>query len=462
MDPATKVLSEFIHKAGPRTLPSPLYALAKRYVLDTIGATIFGATKPWSQMIMRYVRGLCASGGRSTVLGAEWLAAPALASLVNGSAAHAFELDDVHDGSLLHPGVAVVPAALAVAESESSSGTDFLTSVIVGYELIVRAGLGVGSVPHMMRGFHTTGTAGVFGSAAAAAKLLGHDAVTTANALGIAGSLAGGLMEFSQSGGMVKRLHAGRAAEGGVMAAYLAGDGFTGPNTVLEGKYGFCQAFSHAPEPERLLAGLGEKFMIEEITVKPYSCCSDLHGTIDCMKKLVAKHRITPDGIRKIIVDTYSKVIEQNALDGSTSIMAAQYSVPFTAAASLFYDLGDPRSYRDELLGDGRVKELSKKVELRLDRQFDADYARKMSTRVTVETKDGKSHTAQVINAKGHFQNPLSPAEVQSKFRMLAAETLGTNGADAVINLVDELERQQSLQPLSKLLRAVQHVEQAI
>jgi 2-methylcitrate dehydratase PrpD len=394
-----------------------------------------------------------AKNNKSSILGASWRASAGLAALVNGTAGHAFELDDVHDESLLHPGTVVVPAALAICEDVDGSGAELLTAVIVGYELIARAGLGVGALAHMMGGFHSTGTNGVFGAAASAASLFKLDTTRTADAFGIAGSLAGGIMEFSQSGGMVKRLHAGRAAEGGVLAASLAAEGFTGPHTVLEGMYGYCTTFSSAPELERLVTDLGKRFAIEEITVKPYACCSDQHGTIDCLASIRAKTGIKPEQVKRIVIHTYDKVIKQNSARKWPSVMAAQYSVVFTAAASFFHDLGDPHSYDPGTIGDPRIAAMAEKVELVQDSKFQALYPRKMPTRVEIETVTGEKHQAEIFGAKGHFENPMSASEIEAKFRKLTSGILSAGQIDRVFEAVSALDRGPSIEPLMEALR---------
>lgn len=455
MNQPTLRLAEWTSKAGPNNLPPVLYVLAKQYLLDTIGVTVFGSTRPWSKMVARYGE-KCAAGAvnnRSSIIGTSLRATAGTAALVNGAAGHAFELDDVHDESLLHPGTVVVPAALAVCEDVGGSGADLLTSIIAGYELIARVGLGVGSLAHMMGGFHSTGTNGVFGAAASAASLLRLDTERTANAFGVAGSLAGGIMEFSQSGGMVKRLHAGRAAEGGVLAAYLAAEGFTGPHTVLEGIYGYCATFSSKPEPERLLADLGKRFAIEEITVKPYACCSDQHGTIDCIAQIRAKAGIVPEDVKRIVIHTYDKVIKQNAAREWPSVMSAQYSVIFTAAATFFYDLGDPRSYVAEKIADPRIAALATKVELVQDVKFQALYPRAMPTRIEIETVSGDKFEAETFCAKGHFKNPMSAAEVEAKFRKLTAGILLPAQIDRAIQAVCEIDTEKSIAALMDALK---------
>jgi 2-methylcitrate dehydratase PrpD len=455
MNQPTLTLAEWTANANPRNLPPHLYELGKRYLVDTIGVTVFGSTRPWSKIVARYGE-KCAAGAvyaKSTLIGTNSRAPAGTAALVNGTAGHAFELDDVHDESLLHPGTVVVPAALAVCEDIGGSGADLLTAIIVGYELIARVGLGVGSLAHMMGGFHSTGTNGVFGAAASAARLLGLDTERTADAFGVAGSLAGGIMEFSQSGGMIKRLHAGRAAEGGVLAAYLAAEGFTGPHTVLEGVYGYCATFSTKPEPERLLAGLGERYAIEEITVKPYACCSDQHGTIDCIAEIRAKTGIGPEQVKRIVVHTYDKVIKQNASREWPSVMSAQYSVVFTAAATFFHDLGDPRSYVAEKIADPRVAALAAKVELVQDPRFQALYPRAMPTRIEIETVSGEKFLAETLCAKGHFKNAMSAAEVEAKFRKLTAGVLSPAQIDGAIESIDDLHNARSIASLMDCLQ---------
>lgn len=450
MSNETRQLAEFVAEASPENLPGHLYDCAKDCILDTLGVVLFGTTQPWSEMIASYGRRMAAGATQSsaTIIAKDWKAPPGIASLVNGAAGHAFELDDVHDESLLHPGTVVVPAALAVGEDVKVTGQELMTAVIVGYELMVRAGLGVGAVSHMLGGFHSTGTNGVFGAAATAAKLLRLDAPRTVHSLGVAGSMAGGLMEFSQTGGMVKRIHAGRAAESGIIAAYLAAEGFTGPSSVLEGEYGFCKVFSSDPEPERLLRRPEGAYAIEETTRKPYACCSDLHAGIDCIADIRRKADVDPEKVARIVIHCYEKLVRQNTLDGTASIMAAQYSITFTIAAAFYYDMSDPRVYRADVIADPRIARLAERVEVRVDPEFDAIYPRKMPTRIEVEMADGRMLTAQVIGAKGHFENPMSAGDLEAKFRNLAEGILSPRQVDDAITAVAELNRADSLRDL--------------
>jgi 2-methylcitrate dehydratase PrpD len=260
-------------------------------------------------------------------------------------------------------------------------------------------------------------------------------------------------MEFSQSGGMVKRLHAGRAAEAGIVTAYLARDGFTGPHTVFEGMYGFCNVYSSAPETVRLDKDLGEWFAIREITVKPYCCCSDLHATIDCIRAIKKQANLNESNVRRIVIDTYRKIIEQNVIDGTQTIMAAQYSVLFTAAAALLYEMDDPGIYEPSLLRDPRIPPLIERIELRKDPVFEANYPRQMSSRVTIECVDGRSFTQEVVGARGHFSNPLSDDEIRHKFRRMTVGVIGAEAAEEAISAVNSLHEAPSVERLAAVFR---------
>lgn len=452
----TAVLAAFLAKTPAGELPDRLFDLACRCVVDTIGVVRFGAVQPWSQLAAaqgRRTLGPVPNPGRGpcTVIGHDWKATPPVAAFVNGAAGHAFELDDVHDETIMHPGTVVIPAALAVAEETGATGERFLHAVIMGYEAAARAGLAVNPKRHMLRGFHPTGTMGVFGSAAAAGVLLGLDADALRDALGIAASSAGGIMEFSRSGGMVKRLHGGRAAESGVQAAYLARDGFEGPASGLDGRFGFCNTFSDDPHPDMLVRDLGARFMIDEITVKPYACCSDVHPIVDALLAIRLQPGLDIDDIRAIEIEAPTKVAEQNALDGTTSIMAAQYSARFNAAAALRCDIQDPRLYTEEALRDPRLRALHDKVEIRSAAEFDVDYAWKIGARVAVRTGTGVFEET-VCGARGSIHDPLSGTEVEDKFRNLCRPLYGERRCGEVIEEVRTLRIATSLHGLAGLL----------
>src|SRR3989442_10592525 len=236
-------------------LPEAARERTKELGLDLLGVALRGSAEPSSQPVAALVREQ--PPGPASLIGAGLASGAAWAALANGTAAHAIEMDDVTTESSLHPGVAVVPAALAVAEERAADGAAFLAAVVAGYEVTIRVGNALNPASAYRRGFHPTGVAGAFGAAVAAGRLLGLDAAGLTHAIGIAGTLAAGSLEYLSDGAWTKRLNAGWAAHAGVVAAGLARGGLTGPATALDGPLGVLHAYSDAPNRERLLADLG-------------------------------------------------------------------------------------------------------------------------------------------------------------------------------------------------------------
>ncbi len=396
-----------------------LIAAANDALLDTLGCIVFGSLQPWTRAAQAYALAT-ASDGPCTIIGTDRTTTPAMAAFANGAAAHAFELDDVHEEAISHPGAVVVPAALAVAEQLDASGTELLEAIVVGYEAMGRAGIAVGPASHMLKGFHPTSMSGVFGSAAASGRLLGLNEQQLNAAFGIAATLASGTMEFAASGGMTKRIHAGRAAEGGVMAAMLVHHGLDGPSDGLAGTYGFCTVFSDAPQPDLLTRGLGERWMIDEITVKPYAACSDVHPMIQATAELRAVHGFDADRVVRVEAEGPTKAARQNSMDGTVSVMAAQYSAEFNIANALLNDPTDPGVYHPSRIGDPAIAELqSKVVSVTAAEEFDATYAWKMGGRVRITLDDGVVLERTVHGQKGSMHEPLSTEELRAKFAAL-------------------------------------------
>ena len=428
-------LAGFLSGLHGRVGPAHI-AAAANCVIDTLGCIAYGADKPWSMAAARHALA-AGTGGACTVVGWDEELSAAMAAFANGTAAHAFELDDVHEEAVNHPGAVVVPAALAVAEDLQASGRDFLEAVVVGYEAMARAGLAVGPASHMLAGFHPTSMSGVFGAAAAAGYLRRLDAAGLNHAFGIAASLASGTMEFASSGGMAKRIHAGRAAEGGIMAAALAAEGFEGAGDGLAGRYGFCRVFTDDPQPHLLTERLGERWMIDEITVKPYPSCSDLHPMVQATAELVAEHGIRAGEIDQVAVYTTTKVCELNDMDGTASVMAAQYSAPFNVAAAVVADPADPATFDLERISDPALAKMQARVALIPDPTFDATYAWKQGARVEIKLADGRVLERTVHGQKGSMHDPLSDDEIERKFRVLTDGRLDPAIPEVVRSLPD-------------------------
>ena len=262
------------------------------------------------------------------------------AAFVNGVAAHSTELDDEHKLSLIHPGVVIIPAALALAEKLGATGRELITSVVLGYEIATRVAMAADSNLLLKKGFHSTGVCGVFGSTVATAKIAGLDKDSISYALGICGSLASGLFEFITNGSMTKRLHAGWAAHNGVLSTMLAQKGFSGPESVLEGRYGFLNAFSSKFDLDALTRNLGNVFQITQTSYKQYACCSYCHPLMDALNRALEKYdlnveeissieaRIFTDAIRVVGQRTKTKLEPRNVVDAQFS---AYYSMAVLA-----------------------------------------------------------------------------------------------------------------------------------
>ncbi len=421
---------------------------AEDFLVDTMGAIVHGAGQRWSQAAIAHA---VATGGdgRCTVVGAGTATTPAMAALANGASAHAFELDDVHEEAISHPGAVVVPAALALAEELDLAGRDLLEAVVVGYEAMGRAGIAVGPASHMLGGFHPTSMSGVFGAAAAAGRLLGFDGEQLNHAFGLAATLASGTMEFAASGGMTKRIHAGRAAEGGLTAALLAARGLEGPADGLAGRYGFCRVFTDEPRVELLTEGLGSRWMCDEITVKPYAACSDIHPLIQATAELRAEHGIDPDRVERIEAEAPTKAATQNSMDGTVSVMAAQYSAQFNIAAALVADPTDPGTYAPDRIADPLLAATQAKVvSVAAHPEFDATYAWKMGGRVRITLDDGRVLERTVHGQRGSMHDPLDRSDIDAKFVSLAGadtdsllQILRSLGDEQVSALSKELGR---------------------
>ncbi len=423
-------------------------AKAADSLLDTLGCILFGAEQPWSHRAADHALRTGGDRGPCPVFGAGFSTTSPMAAFANGASAHAFELDDVHEEAISHPGAVVVPAALAIGTRIGASGRQVLDAIAIGYEAMGRAGIAVGPAAHMLAGFHPTGQSGVFGSAAAVGRLLDFGTDTMTRALGIAATFSSGSTEFSQSGGSTKRLHAGRASEGGLTAALLASDGLAGPTDGLAGRYGFCRTTTTEPAVHLLTERLGDRWMIDEITVKPYAACSDIHPLIDAAIE-IRDRGVDPGDIVEVHAEVSTKAAEQNGLDGTTSVMAAQYSGPFNVAAAFLADPGDPATYTHDRISDPILADLQAKVSMVAADWCDDTYAWKMAGGLRVTCTDGTVHEVRVAGQRGSMHQPLSPDELEDKFRRLAE---GRTDADAIIRFVRSLHGADGLDDLQEAL----------
>jgi 2-methylcitrate dehydratase PrpD len=343
-----------------------------------------------------------------------------MAALANGTLSHAFELDNVviNPGAGVHGGATLLPPGLAMAQDAGGSGRDLLAAVVAGAEVMIRIGWAT-KHSNEVQGFHAPGTTGPFGAAIAAGRFLKLDAPAMTNALGIAGSLCCGLMEFARSGtgAMVKRLHLGRAAESGVLAAGLAADGFTGPVSVIEGEHGFLRVFCRDTDEGELLRGLGETWSTRTILMKRFACHISAHTSVQAILDLRAEHGFAGADVAAIRIAGNEKMAKVNNIPRPKDVMMCQYSIPFSVALAHWRDPRDPRSYDESAFNDPAVRLLAERVAITVAGGHH-DHAT-LRAEVAVELKDGRVLTRTIDDFKGTPQSPLDQAGLRERFMLL-------------------------------------------
>jgi 2-methylcitrate dehydratase PrpD len=450
---ATQKLARFAVNLSHRQIPPEVFERAKDCAMDTIAVALYGSTKPWSRSVVEFI-GESSGKGKSTVMGQSWKAQAAQATLANGVMAHAFELDNVRQpGAGVHPGATAFLPALAIAEERKTDGKTLLVAFIAGCEVMSRIGVAAGNSLEK-KGFHAPGLTGTFGAAVTAGRLLGLNERQMINALGIAGSYSGGLLEFvhCQEGAMVKRLHLGKAAEGGVTAALLAARGFAGPESILEGKFGFCRTFSDSPNLPRLTHRLGQEFETLNICIKRCSCHINAHAPIEALQKLREEIRFKPEDVQEVVVAGIEKLVTHHVIYEPKDLMMAQYSIPFCIALSLYFDPTDPECFDEKRLQDKKILAMMRRVRLKVDSEVEQK-GWDRAARVTVQLANRKRHSRLVVHFKGTPQNPLSRSEVEVKARKLTRPFLPQAKMGRLLEAVHNLEKIPDVSSVGDLLR---------
>ncbi len=442
--PVSRLLAETLAATRYEDLPPAVVAETGRAVLDWLGSALAGALEPPARMAQQVVASFGVSD-EATVFGARRASAPG-AALANGVASHILELDDVHKGSTLHAAAPIIPAALAVAERERADGPAFLLAVALGYDAALRVGEAVN--PSHYRFWHPTGTAAVFGAAAAAGSLLGLDAGQMLDALGSAGTQAAGLWEFNADGAMSKALHPGKAALNGVLAADLARLGFTGATRILEGERGFFRATATDADPTRITEGLGRQWKILENCYKLYSCCGHTHTAIDTALDLRAEVGWTGgeamDRIAAIEVQTYGPGYAIVSEMNPRTPYQAKFSLAYVVAAALLEGwVGLEQFSADRFGPDGvrgsAVAALLRRTTVTVSPDLTALYPAAWPARLTLHLSDGQTVHGGADYPRGNPENPVSTAALADKFRALVRPRLGADLAERALALVHRL-----------------------
>lgn len=412
-------------------LPEDVIEAASRNILDTVGVALAGADEPVTVVVRKALSVQGAAGtGRSRVWGTTSTASAVDAATINGIAAHALDFDDWAPGSGVHPSAPILPAVLAVADEIGSSGADVIAAYVAGYELQERIGLAVGP-SHYELGFHTTGTIGTFGAAAAVANLLGADSTQMLTALRTAATQAAGLK--AMFGSMGKPLHAGRAAAAGILAAKLAVNGFVASSDSVLGEQGFVATHTRSVDETWLQARFGEPWFVLSARIKSYAACFGTHGAIGAALHLRADPLFDIGTIERIDLDIPRICVGVCTIPEATTVLEAKFSVAFVVAAALVHGSAGVRQFTPDSLSDPVVQRLSQLVHLNPN-----DWMDKTRTDVGLSYADGR-HVSASADA-GQLWTDLSDSErlhqVRSKFDTLVAPIITSSGADQLADAI--------------------------
>jgi 2-methylcitrate dehydratase PrpD len=429
-------LARFARTLAFADIPAPVIRRAEDLLLDWVASALAGKGARAVETIERFARQMGPADGPSEVLISRRRTSPLFAAMVNAAASHVAEQDDVHNGSVFHPGAVVLPPALAVAQANGCSGRDLLVAVVAGYEVGIRVGEFLGRSHYKV--FHTTGTAGTLAAAAAVGRLLALSDTAMLHALGSAGTQAAGLWEFLRDAADSKQLHTAKAAADGLLAAYLARDGFTGAQRILEGTQGMAAGMSSDADPSRLTDRLGERWALAETSFKFHASCRHTHPAADALLTVVADHDLAADRIARVTAYVHQAAIDVlGPVTEPTTVHHAKFSMgTVLAMIAIFRRAGLTEFARH--FRDPAVIAFRERVRMVVDDEVETAYPQRWIGKVEVETVDGRTFIGRVDEPKGDPGNTLSRGELADKALRLA-EFSGAATRDEVGDLCARL-----------------------
>ena len=450
-----EALAGFLADIRLDALPGDVADQAVLAVLDGVGCGVGGVGDAALATLKATLLSLGEAGPCPALAGLGSFT-PRGAALVNGAMIHGLEMDDTHSFSSVHAAGPVLAAALSQAFVRDCPGARFLEGVVAGYEMACRVGVALRGPGPYHRGFHPTGVCGVFGACAAAARIRGLDAKGLVGALGIAGSMASGLMSYIQNGAWTKKLHPGWAAQGGLLAAELAGGGFLGPDNIFEGRYNVAAAYADAFDREALLDGLGERYEVARMSYKPFACCRSVHPEITAALALREEPGFDPAAVEDIHVvladEDLALVVEPlEEKKRPDTVVQAQFSMPFGLALALVRGRAMPRDF-ESALHDPEVRRLACLVSFEISDAYTAMRPLHYPCEVRVLV-GGDWRVARVEAPVGDFTNPMPEAMFLDKFNQLAEPVLGRRRASELRSFVGGLPRAESMEPFFALMQ---------
>jgi 2-methylcitrate dehydratase PrpD len=450
---ATAELAAFASALTYEQIPPAVVARAKLSLLDGIGVCLYGATLPWTRHVQNMVQ---AQGARplATIFATRHKTSWSQAALANATAGHAFEMDDIHTESVVHPNSLTTPVAIGYAEAHPDvSGRDLMTAIVAGCEIGTRIG-NAATTKLFLNGFHPQGTSGAFVAAATAARLLNLDARAMQNALGIGGSMAAGLMA-AQEGAMVKRLHAGRAAEGGVYAAELAMRGFTGISDVVEAGYGgFLSSLAREPNISRLTEGLGTVWETERVGYKLYPNVTSIHTSLDALRHIMRTHGLVANDIRAVEVGCGHMTYVHTAWTyRDAGVTAAQMNMFYGLAAMATAGDVTVADYTPERMKDPALLEFIPRIAIHEDAEIEGmGHKFRHACRMKVTAVDGRVLAHEILYRRGSADSDVGKEEIRRKFVGNVRGLLRDADRDRIVELVEILGTAAHVRELCDIL----------
>lgn len=439
-----QALATFSVTAREKRLPAEVEQETIQKIIDWGAATIVGAREPASQLLTKaLVDG--STSGAIQLLTSSAHTDVRTAALINGTAAHVSEIDDIYRDGLYHPGAPTVAAALAMAEKVGASGLELIRAVAIGYEIGCRISKAVN--PKHYKYWHTTGTVGAIGAAAAAAEILKLDAEQFAHALATSVTMAAALQQAFRTESMSKPLHSGRAAEAGVLSALMAAQGMTGSLDILDGESGFGVAMGQGVPTDEILKGLGSTWCISEITVKNHFCCGHNFAAVDA-GLVIRASGVRPENIAKIEIETYTIATEVARNLNPLTAFEAKFSLPYTVATGICTGSVREKAFTENALKDKEVRRLIGLTSVKGDTKMDEVYPLHRMARVTVTELNGTVHREERSTRKGDPDDPLTVKEISDKFDELVEPRLGKVRTATLLSELNNLRTLENVQDL--------------
>jgi 2-methylcitrate dehydratase PrpD len=428
MTTASTELAAFAAGLRFDAIPEPVVRRAEDLLVDWFGSAVAGHGARQVASITRFAQAMGPASGPAEVIVSRARTSPYLAAMANAAASHVAEQDDVHNGSVFHPATVVFPAAVATAQALGVSGQQLLTACVAGYEVGIRVGEFLGRSHYKV--FHTTGTAGTLAAAAAVGHLLGLDARKMQHAFGSAGTQSAGLWEFLRSAADSKQLHTAHASAAGLMAAYLAQDGFTGATDIFEGPQGMAAGMSSDADPARLTDGLGTRWATAETSFKFHASCRHTHPAADALLQVMQAHGLKAGDLAQVITQVHQGAIDVlGPVVRPETVHQAKFSMGTVLALVARFGHAGLVEF-EQHFHDDSTQSLRDRVSMVLDAEVDTAYPQRWIGKVTVHTTDGRVLHGRVDEPKGDPGNTLSREEITAKALRLAAFSGGATAAE--------------------------------